>query len=44
MGGFADYALQVLGVDDDTALELYEIQLDEATRKIIELRKTECQQ
>ena len=33
-----------ISIDDDTASELYDIRLDEAARKIIELRKTQCQQ
>lgn len=33
-----------VSIDEDTALELYDSQLDEAARIIIELRKVQCQQ
>ena len=33
-----------LSIDDDVALELYDMPLDEAARKIIEIRQRQCQQ
>ena len=33
-----------ISIDNDTALELYDTRLDEAARRIIELRKAQCQQ
>ena len=31
-------------VDDDAAMELYDMHLDEATRKIVDMRTEQCQQ
>jgi hypothetical protein len=33
-----------IAIDDDAALELYNMRLDEATRKILEMRTEQCQQ
>ena len=33
-----------ISIDDDAALELYDLRLDEAARKIIEMRDRQCQQ
>lgn len=33
-----------ISIDDDVALELYDMHLDEAARKIVEMRKEQCQQ
>lgn len=33
-----------ISIDDDTALELYDMHLDEAARKISEMQKRKCQQ
>lgn len=33
-----------ISIDDDAALELYDMHLDEAARKIIEIRQRQCQQ
>ena len=33
-----------ISIDDDAALELYDMHLDEAARKIMEMRKKQCQQ
>jgi len=31
-------------IDEDDALELYDMDLDEATRKIMEIREQQCEQ
>lgn len=33
-----------ISIDDDAALELYDMHLDEATRKMLEMRTKQCQQ
>lgn len=33
-----------ISIDDDTALELYDMDLDDAARKILEMKTMQCQQ